>query len=117
MVKKVRLLLCVIAICTCWITASYGTVEDSANIFEGNVRINTLTFNNSVVKEPLLIWKGSYYLPMTPEIMNNLGIESAMLDDGCLAFTLGVPKISGNVQTLPYYEGSHEVDVFPYAKP
>ncbi|MBN2899669.1 MAG: M6 family metalloprotease domain-containing protein [Clostridia bacterium] len=117
MFKKVRLLVGTITVCLCLASASYGAVENStAHIYEGNVRINTLQFDNGSVKEPLLLYKGSYYLPMTSEVMANLGIHSSMTDEGYLAFSLVTPEITGEMQSMTSVETPEIVDIVPYTK-
>lgn len=106
MMKNIRILLSISILCMTFTMNSFASAKnieipiernDSAQIYEGQVRINTLTFNNTEVKEPILLYQGSYYLPMTPMILNNLGITSS-ISDGLLTYGLDVPSVSGEKQ-------------------
>jgi M6 family metalloprotease-like protein len=127
MSKILRRLLSIFVICVSLSTIGVGFSETEsslgdqehyyAQVFDGKVRINTLCFNNQDVKEPLLIYMGNYYLPMTSEIMVNLGVKSDMSSDGNMEFTLKRPEIDGNVRVLSDGETyPSKVEVMPYVK-
>lgn len=125
MKKNIRVLLSISIMCMTLTLSSFSSAEtvempiernDSAQIYEGQVRINTLEFNNTEVKEPILLYQGSYYLPMTPKVLSNLGITSSM-SDGLLTFGLDVPNITGEKQSLPtIINESNRVSVVVYQK-
>lgn len=123
--NKIRLLISIGIMCISLTTGSFASVEtiempmernNSAQIYDGQVRINTLEFNNTQVEEPILLYQGSYYLPMTPMVLDNLGITSSM-SDGLLTFGLDVPTVSGEKQFLPaVVNESSRVAVVVYQK-
>lgn len=92
--------------------------NNSATLFDGKVRINTLVFHNQLVKEPLLLYQGSYYLPMTPDVIKNLGFKSGMSEEGILSFELSTPTVDGFKSSLKETtENKERVSVIVYNKP
>lgn len=127
MSKKIRQLLSIVTVCICMSSVAFGDVQTEtelkseaynyAQIYNGNVRINALRFNNNEVEEPLLLYKGNYYLPMTSKVRENLGIQSGMSEMGNIAFTLGVPQIDGSIEYLSSdVKYPNQVEVIPYEK-
>lgn len=126
MKKSIQRMIGIGLACLCMTTAGFGQVDnnvnevihnDSALVYEGQVRINSLMFQNNEVKEPILLYKGSYYLPMTPKIIENLGIKSAISENGNLGFQLMVPEIDGSPEYLEsVVQQPERVEVLSYEK-
>lgn len=125
--KQVRRFMSIGLLCISMLTTSFASVENTeieseninhtATLYEGKVRVNTLGFDNQKVKDPVLLYKGSYYLPMTPEILSNLGLSSGLSSEGILTYTLDVPRVDGRPMTTLESEGERDrVDVFVYEK-
>jgi len=124
--QNIRQLISIGLLCISMSIGSFATAETSdesitrnltAQVYEGQVRINTLSFENTQVKEPILLYQGSYYLPMTPDVMSNLGIKSGVSASGNIGFELSVPTIDGTLQLLPTTDPSESrVDVLIYQK-
>lgn len=127
MTKYFKRLLSIIFICMTLTTATYATVatevsvggvrNTTAQIYDGLVRINTLSFENNGVKEPILLYQGSYYLPMTPAILKNLGMTVAISSEGLFEYSLSVPQVVAIQSSLSKYD-HHEmrVPVYVYQK-
>lgn len=125
--KQVRQFMSIGLLCISMLTTSFASVENTtiegapihhtATLYEGKVRVNTLGFDNQKVKDPVLLYKGSYYLPMTPEVLSNLGLSSGLSSEGILTYNLDIPKVDGRPMSILESEGERDrVDVFVYEK-
>lgn len=119
--------MCIGLLCISMLTTSFASVENTnpesepinrtATLYDGKVRVNTLGFDNQKVNEPVLLYKGSYYLPMTPEVLSNLGLSSGLSSEGILTYTLDTPSVDGTPMSILESEKMRaRVDVLVYEK-
>ncbi len=88
--------------------------ENLAQVYDGQVRINTLRFDNNKCEKPILIFRGNYYLPLYTSVLDNLGMELDLDKDG-IAFGMGVPKVTGEVERLAVNNELKFVDIGFYS--